>query len=66
MHWSLDNKYQMERKEKWDEHSSEGVLENGNIKILWDINIKFDHTTVAKRHEIIVLNRGVSKTLSNI
>ena len=55
----------MERKEKWDEHSS-GVLENGNIKILWDINIKFDHTTVAKRHEIIVLNRGVSKTLSNI
>lgn len=56
----------MERKEKWDEHSSEGVLENGNIKILWDTNIKFDHKTVAKRHEIIVLNRGVSKTLSNI
>ena len=37
VHWKLWEKYNLERKEKWYEHCPEGVVEDDDVKLIWDI-----------------------------
>ena len=42
VHWKLCKKHNRERKEKWYEHCPEGVVEDDDVKLIWDINIQCD------------------------
>ena len=37
VHWKLCEKHNLERKEKWYEHCPEGVVEDDDVKLIWDI-----------------------------
>ncbi|XP_063595812.1 uncharacterized protein LOC134772704 [Penaeus indicus] len=54
VHWHLCKKYNLERTEKWYEHAPEGVVENDEVKLLWDVNIQCDHLIEARRPDIVV------------
>ena len=43
VHWKLCEKNGLERSEKWYEHTPESAVENGRIKILWDVCVQCDH-----------------------
>ena len=62
IHWELCGKYQLERAEKWYEHKPEGVIENEEVKLLWDFNIQVDHTDIEhRRPDIVVVNKKLRK-----
>lgn len=42
VHGKLFRLCQLERKEKWFEYVPEGVVENNEVKVLWDMNIQYD------------------------
>ena len=42
VHWKLCWKYNLKRNEKWYEHAPEGIVENKEVKILWDVMIQWD------------------------
>ena len=40
VHWDFCKKNGLEHTEKWYEHIPEGVIENEEVKVLWDINVQ--------------------------
>ena len=54
--WNLRGKYNLKESEKWYEHAPEGVAENGEVNILWDVMIKCDREINARKPEIVVVN----------
>ena len=52
VHWNLSELYQLERKEKLYEHVPEGVVENDEVKLLWDMNIQCHNIVEARRPDI--------------
>ena len=63
VHWHLCKKYYLDRTEKWYEHSPEGVLENDEVKLLWDVNIQCDNLIEARRPDIVVVVKGERKCI---
>ena len=61
IHWKLCELHQLERKEKWYEHVEEGVLENGEVKLLWDMNIQCNNVVEARRPDNIVVSKMENK-----
>ncbi len=61
VHWHLCKKYDLERADKWYEHSPDGVVETDEVKLLWDVNIQCDHVIEARRPDIVVVNKGERK-----
>lgn len=57
IHWELCKKYNMEHAEKWYEHKPEGVIENENVKMLWDMKIQTDREIEHSRPDILTLNK---------
>ena len=57
VHWKLCGKYNLEREQKWYEHEPEGVTENDEVKILWDINIQCDRVIGRRRPDIVVIEK---------
>ena len=57
IHWKLCELHQLERKEKWYEHVEEGVLENGEVKLFWDMNIQCNNVVEARRPDNIVVSK---------
>ena len=51
----------MKRTEKWYEHVPEGVVENEEVKFLWDIYVPCDNVTEARRPDIIVIGKERAK-----
>ena len=45
VHRKLCGKYNLIRSEEWYEHALEGVVENEEVKILWDVMIQCDRET---------------------
>ena len=41
----------LEHTEKWYEHVSEGVVENEEVNVLWDVNVQCDNVIEARRPE---------------
>ena len=49
---------QPERSEKWYEHAPEGVVENKEVKILWDVKIQCDTEIKTRKLDIVVVNKN--------
>ena len=47
----------------WYEHEPESVVENENLKILWDFTIQCDHTIEATRPDIVVVDKVKKETM---
>ena len=62
LHWDFCKKNGLEHTEKWYEHGPEGVVENEEIKVLWDdINVQCDNVIEARRPDIIVIDKKERK-----
>ena len=57
VHWKLCEKHNLERKEKWYEHCPEGVVEDDDVKLIWDINIQCDNAMEVKRPDLILVDK---------
>ena len=58
VHWKLCGKYNLKRSEKWYEHAPEGVVENEEVKILWDVMIQCDRQIKARKPDIVTVNKN--------
>ena len=58
VHWRLCGKYNLKRSEKWYERAPEGVVENEEVKILWDVMIQCDREIKARKPDIVVVNKN--------
>ena len=56
VHWKLCEKHNLERKEKWYEHCPKGVVEDDDVKLIWDINIQCD-VMEARRPDLILVDK---------
>ena len=59
VHWKLCEKHNLERKEKWYKHCPKGVVEDDDVKLIWDINVQFDNVMEARRPELILVDKKV-------
>ena len=57
VHWILFEKHNLERKEKWYEHCPEGVVEDHDVRLIWDINIQCDNVMETKRPDLILVDK---------
>ena len=57
VHWKLCEKDNLERKEKWYEQCPEGVVEDNDVKLIWDINIQYDNVVEARRPDLILVDK---------
>ena len=53
----LAEKYGFERARKWYEQKPEGVIENQDLKVLWDFMVQCDRVIQARRPDIIVVDK---------
>ena len=53
----LCEKYELDRANKWYEDKPNGVIENANYKILWDVIIQCDKEIEARRPDIVVVDK---------
>ena len=51
----------MDHTENWYEYVPEGVVENEEIKVLWDINVQCDNVIEARRPHTIVIDKKERK-----
>ena len=58
VHWKLCNKYNLRRSGKSYKHASEGVAENEEVKILWDVMIQCNREVKAGKPNIAVANKN--------
>ena len=58
VHWKLCGKYNLKRSEKWYKHAPEGVVENEEVKILWDVMIQCDREIKARKPDIVTVNKN--------
>ena len=57
VHWKLCEKHNLERKDKWYEHCPEGVVEDHDVGLIWDINIQCDNVVEARRPDLILVDK---------
>ena len=48
VHWDFCKKNGLEHTEKWYEHVPEGLVENEEVNVLWDINVQCDNVIEAR------------------
>ena len=58
IHWNLCKKFNLQCKETWYDHSPEAVMENDQVKLLWDFRIQTDRHLDHNRSDIVVLEKG--------
>ena len=63
VHWQFCEKLGFNRARLWYEHKPESVIENKNLKILWDFIIQCDHMIEAKRPDIVVVDNVEKETM---
>ena len=54
-------KYNLKRSKKWYEHASERLVENEEVKILWDVMIQCDREIKTRKPDIVLGNRSERK-----
>jgi len=62
IHWELCELHGFQRSKNWYDHRAESVLENDNVKILWDFNIHTDRVIEARRPDIVVVDKRNAET----
>ena len=63
VHWKLCEKHNLDRKEKWHEHCPEGVVEDDDVKLIWDINIQCDNVMEARRLDLILVDKKMKSCI---
>ena len=58
VHWKLCRNCNLKRSEKWYEHAPEGVVDNEEVKILWDVMIRCDREIKTRKPDIVVVNKN--------
>ena len=61
IHWTLCKRFGFPHSDQWYEHVPERVLENENVKLLWDFSIQTDHHLEHNKPDILIhekTNRG--------
>ena len=61
VHWNLCKKFNLQCNETWHDHSPEEVMENDEVKLLWDFRIQTDRHLDLKRPGIVVLTEKGGK-----
>ena len=61
IHWEMCRKFQFDHTNKWYMHNPALVLENDSDKLLWDFNIQTDHLILARRPDLIIINKRKRK-----
>ena len=54
--WKLCGKYNLKKSEKWYEYDPEGVVENEEGKILWEVMIQCDTEIKAREPDKVLVN----------
>ena len=57
IHWEMCKKFKFEHANKWYMHNPEPVLENDTHKLLWDFDIQTDHLILARKPDLIIINK---------
>ena len=57
VHWKLCEKHNPVRTEKWYEHCPEGIVEDDDVKLLWDMNIQCDNVIEARRPDLVLVDK---------
>ena len=63
IHWDLCDVYGFKRSKNWYDHHAEPVLENNDVKILWDFNIHTDRVIEARRPDLVIVDKKNSETV---
>ena len=58
VHWKLCQNYDLQCNGTWYDHSPAAVMENDQVKLLWDFRIQTDHPLDHSRPNIVVLAKG--------
>ena len=53
--WTLCKKYGVRVCKRWYEHMVDSVIENGIVKILWDVCIQADRQIEHRRPDVVVM-----------
>ena len=57
IHWSLCKEYGFSCPKKWYEHRAEKVLENEEVKLLWDFHVQSDHVIEHCRPDLLLVKK---------
>ena len=57
IHWEMCKKFKFHHVNKWYMHNPEPVLENDTHKLLWDFEIQTDPQILARRSDLIIINK---------
>ena len=57
IHWEMCKKLKIDHTNKWYMHNPALILENTTHKVLWDFNIQTDHLILARRTDLIKINK---------
>ena len=57
LHWNLCKKYHLPESEKWWEHNVEKVLQNEEVKILWNFKLRTDQHLAHNISDITVVEK---------
>lgn len=63
VHWELCKQHGLHHSQKWYEHRADAVMENDNVKILWDFNVRTDRVIEARRPDIVLIDKLNKETL---
>ena len=61
IHWELGKKFKFHHINKGYTHNSESIQENKMHKILWDFEIQTDHLILARRPDLVIVNKKKRK-----
>ena len=62
LHWTMCGNENLDRNEHWYDHEPQKVIENDNVKILYDFNIYTDKKIKHRRPDIVILQKQTNKT----
>ena len=57
IHWEVCRQYNVRVPDKWYEHLPERVIENEQVKVLWDFNIQTDRVIEARRPDLVIIDK---------
>ena len=57
VHWNMCKRYKLPYKAQWYEHTPERVLENDDVKLLWDFPIQTDHHIDHNKPDIVIYEK---------
>ena len=63
IHWDLCKKWKLEHADKWYDHEPSTVIENEEVKVLWDMKIQTDAKIEHSKPDIVVFEKRSRKCL---